>query len=1029
MQLNNPNTAEIALPDFTLVSASAGSGKTHALTYRYLQFILSEHIPGNKLRNILAITFTNNAAREMKQRILEELKKASLGDRAVIDQFVQMGLSIDEVRQRAVNTVEYLLDHYSEFQVQTIDSFLSRVFRASALEFGFPPNVEILIDSQGLLRRAFEQFAQELAADTGKRAVLDGLVDMLLTNQEDGGRYLWNPFVKLSEKVLELYNVLSQYAEEIAPDTNLSKRKQELRLEILSTFSSLRELVKSSGLEVSKNFQGVIDAGERKDVDDLIGRQSLYNLPVRKTGVDPTDLNRWKAQFDPLQAKMKQLANEYIVVNVRTYYTAYAEALRYFRSVVGRLSKSEGAITIGDLNRHLAAMIKQESVPEIYFYLGERINHYLIDEFQDTSPLQWDVFRPLAEESLSQKGSLFIVGDTKQSIYTFRGADWQIMRRLMKEEEKFPSAPVHLKELDTNYRSYERIVDFSKEAFHKIVPSVVKNDAPRLSGLSDYSQKVKPEFKGKGYVEVIPIDEDQNGTICRDKMLEILRDCQTRGYSLGEITVLTPRNEDVVEVSGWLNNASIAFISHSNLDIRGRKVTGEILAILRFLDSPVDDLSFATIVLGDIFNTTLAHKSPYATRDELRAFLFDAQRRASRNGSLYRKFRERFPGLWRDYFEDLFNRVGYLPLYDLVSELYKGFELFSLLPDEEAALVKFLEVIKDFEDEGQNSLKDFLAFAGKGDADSDWNIPVPHGTDAVSVMTVHKAKGLGNKVVIVLLHDSVPRPDNLFITHELDGLHLLRINADSAEVDTAFRQLYAEKRIRRAVDDLNKLYVAFTRAKEELYVISVKSKRFEEPSKFLPSSGYEQGRKPTVAKHAPPEERSIRAEHVSFAASLKPVQAEALGLYERKRGDFIHAVLARLEYLGDDVARQIRDASAAVQAEMQEHIDGEAIPDLLNRFLTNKEVRQFFVADGNTRILNEQEFATPEGRLFRMDRIVVDERTVTVIDFKTGGENPEYVEQVRRYMNILTDFFKGRDVKGILAYCDRGFIREVTITP
>ncbi len=1024
MKPNNPNTADIRFPDFSLLTASAGSGKTHALTYRFLRFILSDRIPGNKLRNILAITFTNNAAREMKQRILDELKKASLGDRTIIDQLVQMGLSETDLEQKAADMVDYLLDHYSEFQVLTIDSFLSRIFRASALEFGFPPNVEIVIDSSGLLDQTFDQFVQELAVDPSKRAVLDELVNMLLTNQSEGDRYLWNPFSKLSEEVQGLSNKLSQFAEEAVPDTNRARRKTELCSEILSTFNALRDQVLKSGLDVNQNFRAVMEVADRKDIEDLIGRKSLFNPPVKKTGVNPNELKVWSSRFAPLQKKLKQLADEYLVVRARTYYNAYAEGLRYFRSVINRVAKSEGRVTISDVNRHLAAMIDREIIPEIYFYLGERINHYLIDEFQDTSPLQWDVFRPLAEESLSKNGSLFIVGDTKQSIYTFRGADWQIMRRLMTGEETFPSAPVQVRELDTNYRSFQHIVDFTRKVFHDVVPSVVKNDACRLSGLSDFVQNVKPEFKGKGYVEVVTIDEDTDGTTERDAILGILGDCHKRGFAYNEVTILTPKNGDVVDVSGWLNNAAVPFISHSNLDIRGRKVTGELLAVLRFLDSPVDDLALTTFALGYIFRATLARSFRKTTTEELHTFLFDA-RRTMRSGSLYTKFRERFPDLWQAYFEDLFNRVGYLPLYDLVSELYKVFDLFALLPNEEATMVKFLEVIKDFEEEGQNSLKDFLAFAGEESEDSDWSIPVPNNTNAVSVMTIHKAKGLGNRVVLVLLRDARPHHDNLFFERDGQGIRLLHINADAADVDPALQQLYSDMRMRRAVDDLNKLYVAFTRAKEELYVISIKSRNTGEPSKFLLTTGYGATTKPNVTKLPVPEEHSIGAHHVSARAPLKPVSAGPIGLYERKRGDFIHAVLSRVEFLGDDIVGQIHAASTAVLAEASEQIDSATVEQLLHRFLTNKDVREYFTSKVERRILNEQEFVGADGNLFRMDRIVIDNDSVTVIDFKTGGENSEYFDQVRGYMRILDDFYEGRTIRGILAFVDRGFIREV----
>jgi len=340
-------------------------------------------------------------------------------------------------------------------------------------------------------------------------------------------------------------------------------------------------------------------------------------------------------------------------------------------------------------------------------------------------------------------------------------------------------------------------------------------------------------------------------------------------------------------------------------------------------------------------------------------------------------------------------------------------------------LVKFLEVIKEFEKNGQNNLKDFLVFTEEENDDSDWNIAVPQKMDAVSVMTVHKAKGLDNRVVIVLLEDSVVRPENLFIQEDAQGLHLLRITKESAEVDSSLQQMYTERQIRRTVDDLNKLYVAFTRAKEELYVISMKAKRGDEPSKFLPPTGYEPKTKPKVVSQPSQAERLIQPEHISERAALQPVSAGSIGLYERKRGEFIHAILAKLDFVGDDVAERIRQVVKQAEQESVEQLEASHVEQLLVEFLRKPEVREFYLSKQDRKVLNEQEFTRPDGRLFRMDRVVIDPGIVTVIDFKTGNEDPEYADQVQGYIGILKDVFPHHGLRGFLAYVDRELVREV----
>lgn len=276
-----PNDTKLHFPNFTLVSASAGSGKTHTLTLKILQLLLSHNVPNNCLNNILAMTFTKNAAAEMRQRVLEYLKKAFHGDREVLDWLLAL-VSIDEgqLRTRCGELIDTILQDYSAFQVQTIDSFMLRVFRASALEFGFSPTLDIVLDSNKLLNETFEKFAFDLAADPSKRLLLEQLTDILVESQISS-RYIWDPFQRLSDEVRKLYNTLSSQAKEILLPLNISGNLNELEKQIFDTYNQLYTLVRESGLEITKNFETVIDIAAKGNVDDLIERKSLYNKPIK----------------------------------------------------------------------------------------------------------------------------------------------------------------------------------------------------------------------------------------------------------------------------------------------------------------------------------------------------------------------------------------------------------------------------------------------------------------------------------------------------------------------------------------------------------------------------------------------------------------------------------------------------------------------------------------------------------------------------------------------------------------------------
>ncbi len=1025
MSKNSSNTF-LQLPDFTLVPASAGSGKTTELTKRYLRLLMTEGLPYNDLRNILAITFTKNAAREMKERILETLQRGALGEPQALKDLQEI-LPQDEetLRQKAASSVERILDNYSDFQVQTIDSFITRVLKASAVDLGLPPEFDVDFSTAVVLDEALDLFAREIALDPAKQQLLGQLVDLIAENQKGDAKFLWNPYENIAKEIHSLYRRLSAQTGE--PDIGeYNAQVQELRQDILSRLRTIGDLATKPGLVVSKRFAHIIELARTGDVEKLIGRelgQKVLNKP--RDHVDAAVV----AKIEGLQAEVLRLVSDYLQLKAQSYYVPYLHAYRMVRHLVEQVKRQRGAVFLGEATRALAQMLNAENVPEIYFSLGEQVHHFLIDEFQDTSPIQWAVLRPLIENSLGGRGSLFIVGDTKQSIYTFRGADWRIMRRMM-EREEFSSVQTRTLPLTTNYRSTEAIVKFTENVFHERVPSVIPLHTSDRSGLASYEQHVHGEKKGKGYVEVHvfepPATDDEKEERTehppeQDCLLRVMQECRGRGYSFGDIAVLTPRNRDVVEVSRWLNAAGIRFLSHSSLDIRTRKLTGELLALLQFLDSPVDDLAFATFVVGDVFKTALQRAG---VTEDFRSFILGT--RDSR-APLYSLFRTQYRDLWDRYCERLFNLVGYLPLYDLVAEIYAAFDLFASQADEEATLVKLLEVIKDFEESGSNSLKDFLAFAEEDDEESSggWDIETAETEDAVRIMTVHKAKGLGFPILISLFYDRYPKVNNLFVVGDGDSLRLLRVTSEWASKSAELAVHYEESTMLAQVDDLNKLYVALTRAREEMYVLCVKKNKGNQPSQFLPPNAFSAGKPLRKQVEQKPPERLAATLHIATRGLAQSGSVEAIKLLEARRGELLHNILSDLEYLDSDTEQSV---SAALE-KWTRHLHDEARTQELGRiifdFLNWPEVAAYFKRQSGRLVLNEQEMVDRSGSLHRIDRMVIDPDTVTVLDYKTGEEKESYHQQVKDYMEIVRGMYPEKTVNGFLLYVDRKTVREV----
>ena len=1015
---------DLQFPNVTVVAASAGSGKTHALTVRLVQLLLSARIKQNALPNILAITFTNNAAQEMRQRVLMLLKSIALGEPSALGMMGELVEMENEAMQaNARMLVTRIFEQYSDFQVMTIDSFMSAVFRSSALELGFPPDVEILLESDALIDEAFATISREMNENPNTVRALEKVAGLLATMRDESTSYLWDPYSHIAAEIKKLYKLLGSRSGSPRP-VDLTSHQSHLKQDIVTSARSMRVLLEESKLRVNRFLlQDLIDASAG-DVDRVAGKK-LKRDPVSRprTASEQVAFVRWGGEIAALHAQWNDLISEYTLCNARMYFQPYLTAVGVVTSALLRVKKGRGKVALEDVNKILDDHLRAENVPDIYVHLGNRICHYLIDEFQDTSPIQWSNLQPLVGNSLAEPwGSLFIVGDTRQSIYSFRGADWRIMAR-MSRENVFPSAHRTIRSLDTNWRSYENIVRFNREVFEKIIPSTDYAGAAERSGLTHVDQFVRPEYRGKGYVEVSLLDQEKEVDPERARLLEVIHDCTRRGYAWNDIAILTPNNDDVIRLSGWLNDAEIEFLSYSSLDIRTRPLTGELLSLFRFLDAPVDDLSFATFVLGDLFTRALHMHGSDVDRETLRRFIFREKRDRVTRPPLYKSFQAKFPELWRHFFADLYGLVGYLPLYDFVAEAYKVFDVFAVAREDEATLVKLLEVVKEFEERSQNSIKDFLEFALDEAEKSGWEMDVPKTKNAVTVMTIHKAKGLDFPVVIVLLYDSRRRGPSYYVAEDNDGIHLLRITAKSADKVPWLQNVFEEQAVQNQVDELNTLYVALTRAKEEMYVLGVFKGEPKYPTSFLPK-GYDPAVKPVVPHRPPVEMPTMHIAHHNLRTPIVGRSFEKIGLAETRRGDFLHAVLSRIENVGDDVAGDIKRAMGEISLPPVD--DPARAVGTISAFLTVPEIRAYFLPGEGRKVLREQEFANRLGGLFRMDRVVMDKNLVTVIDFKTGGDEKEdeYRNQLVNYVNLLRDVFSSVPVRGIVAYVDR---KKVTL--
>jgi ATP-dependent exoDNAse (exonuclease V) beta subunit len=1025
---------DIPFPHLTLLKASAGSGKTHTLTKRFVQFLLSDKIPYHHLRNILAITFSNNAAKEMKERIILWLKEICFRDQDKIHQLSQiLSLDGDQLVSRAESLIDEILLNYSDFQVKTIDSFMASIYKASAIDLGYSPDFDILMAPDVMMAYAFNRFLRRVRAGSPEARFLEELLDLIMEGKGAEAAYLWDPSKALLDEIQELYNRLSSIVKEVKVP-NEYEEKESIKAEIDDIAKKLNKRIEESGLQRSKNstFEAILEAIRNRSYPDLIGK-GLKNLPILKP--KNAEANPCYQQISKDWTELAEKIRKYTQRYAFRYYLPYLNAYGAFKDILERVKKEEGIIFIADINKKLSDYLDHEIIPDVYFRMGETIYHYLIDEFQDTSPIQWNNLFPLIENSLAQGGSFFAVGDTKQAIYGFRNADYRIMRRL-ESENPFSSAHHNVKELKVNYRSLERIVEFNREFFQRVVSAHgAYREAASRSGLTDYEQNVKEGHEGSGYVERTLCEKNDEEPAEKAKLQSLVKELKERGYRYSDIAILTFRNEDVVNLTAWLNDIDVPFISYSSLDIRTRKLTEEIFFLLTFLDSPPDDLSFAGFLLGDIFRRALERTGASLELERLHEFLFRYRRRTP----LYKLFQEEFADLWEDYLDKLFRSTGYLPLYDLVSEIYRVFRVFEAFREEEATLAKILEVIKNFERKGANNPGDFLRMASDEESgESDWNIDVPAGISAVSVMTIHKAKGLQFPVVILLLYEEQSHGFKYVLHEKQEEVFLLRINQKIADASPFLREAYEEEKMKEIVNKLNTLYVSFTRPEAELYVIGVFGKRNQFPIDLLRETGY-----PPVFGSSGPATKDLPVHgsdevpqaHLALHHPITQVDfslfsaAEELNLEEKQRGEFIHRVLYFIDELDEDVESRLEKVIKQVRKESNIDYPVDVLKRGLLEFLAHDEVRPYFTPKSGRVTKREQDFSDPAGNLLRMDRVIIDPDRVLVMDYKTGSEKKaeeKHLLQLKSYMRILRDLFPDRNMEGMIAYVDLGEVVRIT---
>jgi superfamily I DNA/RNA helicase len=868
----------------TQISASAGSGKTYSLTRLFLELLagaeaapLAAGFPPDARRvrslpEILAATFTNKAAAEMKNRVIESLKEQALEERG-------KAARTGGAPGFAETWVERILRHYGDLNIRTIDSLLTTLTRLSALDLHLPPDFEPAFEPAQYFTPVYDALMEDLAAAGRFPEPLSGWGAPRRGGEERPIRHSADP-ATLRADLLDACRCLISFGE--GSGFTLKNRLHDQVLELVGLLLAGRDLPRMEIPAIlavcakqrdrlagaARTLRGLL-AGERLEGKAHFLRALDGCVALEGHDPPPQGASARKDSLDEcLNAASKGKASAKTLSAFAEFSTAladYDQSLPLFRQALQFAPLTDLALEIH--SRMQAASVSGTILPaaripllarralsgeygvsDAICRLGTRLSRLLLDEFQDTSREQWAAILPLVEESLATGGSLTYVGDVKQAIYGWRGGDTRLFDEILREPSLLAMRPrVERRSLSFNWRSHPRIVRHNNAFFSLLRDDGVRGEVmrvmlpahtpeDRLAGaaaelgraFSQVEQGV-PEEKNwekdpsSAHADVcLYMAEADTVEAVRDLVRERLRALFLHEllpvWRPGDIAVLTPSGDEGSLAAGWLADWGVPVVTENSFLLDAHPLVGKIISFLSFLDYPPDDMAFWESVSDpDIFwpdsGLSAADLSDWLSRTAL-----GREKARGSRPSLYRLFSESFPGFWNGRIAPFHAGAGFMSAYDLMRELIIRSRLFERMPDQCAFPLRLLEVAHLAETRGRSCLTAFLAFWREHRGEE--RLPLPESMDAVRVMTIHKAKGLEFPVVVLpFQHHSISRRPEPVVFHRA-GLDLV------ARAGKELPDRYYPAKSADELERLNLLYVAWTRPVYALHAFITRPKRY-----------------------------------------------------------------------------------------------------------------------------------------------------------------------------------------------------------
>ena len=1071
-----------SIKPLTVYKASAGSGKTFTLATEYIRLLVENP---QCYRNILAVTFTNKATEEMKMRILSQLygiwKQLPESDKYLQNIQEKTGLAPNVISERAGLALNNLTHNYNYFRVETIDTFFQSVLRNMARELDLTTNLRIGLNDYQVEELAVDQLIEDL---TTTDVMLQWILKYIMENISDDKS--WNVIAQIKKFG---QNIFKDYYKEVSITLEQKMGETGFFENYTTCLRDLRKAAEEYMKEIGESFFDTLE-GEGLNVDDLSSKQrgiaSFFNK-LRKGTFDPSiitttvanhleNIEKWCPKTNPRRDAVLQVVESSLIQILKCAVEAQEKQWKIFQSSnltlrhlnqlrllssiekkVREINETENRFLLSDTQQLLHSLIDGSDSPFIFEKIGTQLQHVMIDEFQDTSTIQWQNFKVLLAETMSHEdGSNLIVGDVKQSIYRWRSGDWRLLNGI---ENQFNSMLMEIKSLSTNYRSTRNVIDFNNTFFrhaakveYQALEELECDEREQLEkAYADVEQKVPDDKKDEGRVtiELLPNNEYQKSVL--EHTVEYVRELIDEGVSQKDIAILVRYNNHIPLIAQYFleNLPEVSIVSDEAFRLEASSAVCLMIQALHLLLHPDDQLTKAAIV--KTWLCTVQGKE-----------LTDDQFMIAGNN-----FDEYLPEAYIGHFDELLT----LPLYELAEKIYSIFQL-HLLEGQGAYLCAFYDHLANYVNENTTDIQSFLT---EWDENLSKKTIQSDETNGIRLISIHKSKGLEFDHVIIPYCDWTLEKysDNIIWCKPneapFNDLPIAPIDYSPKMMGSIYEKEYLHEHLQNTVDNLNLLYVAFTRAAKSLYVVGKRGAKNSRSALIelclplvaesmpeaqldgmednesaivfeygtcqtsqpkLPSQNNEKESSNPFLQKSEAISVSIRTydSKVNFRQSNRSrdfIEGEDIDQQRRyiQAGSILHEIFSTIQ-----TEKDIPEALQRLQFEgilYDEEMTAERITSMLRKRLSDPRVASWF--SPRWTLFNECTILSVEdGEVHehRPDRVMTDGNEWIVVDFKFGHPDPEYHTQVRRYMDLLSSMGH-QNIKGYLWYVYSNKIEEV----